>query len=338
METHGVAWETWCASDPIVCRLGSLAELTSSGDGFIGVPLRVGRFQHAWAGCRGQGAIRFLRGANGPGGLAHGGALITAVVDAIGVAKGEEPTQLDLSMKRPVPLLETLSVRVETSPGGICQVHIENDKGDTMAVSKVISSIAASRRGDKDVADISYDEIGKIVNIVPPTLEPNDWLSELQESAQLIPGSRTRCQADGPFVSVLDDRASDEMYFVDHAAIGAIAFGPACEGQPRRAHVGAIGAALDNSFVSLCSKVMGDVKMSASVAVTASFQLKILSSVPLGTTLRMNAAVERIESKNEKHKVFLKATLTDGPIIFAEATSLFLCRGPLGPAFVQSKF
>merc|ERR1712046_245470 len=108
------------------------------------------------------------------------------------------------------------------------------------------------------------------------------------------------------------------------------------EGRPAMAHTGAVAAALDNSFVCLCHKVMGDVPMSAAVALTANFQMEVHNDTPLEVTLRLDTTVDRIESKNGKHKIFMTAVLSQDGQSLASAASLFIAKGPLGHTFVQS--
>lgn len=333
MVKHSEALQHWLATDTVAAGIGPPTGMPSTTSNFVGIPLHVGQIHETWA--TGHGAVRFLPAANGPGSLAHGGAVMTAVVDSCAALAGLEVRQFDLALKRPVPLLETLLVRVEAAPEARYFVTLENAKGEALATSTASGVPLTAFRADTTVAGIDYDELGQLQGVASPQLH-TAWLTELPGVVVPPTVHRNPWIKDGPLISFCDGRAEMQVRAVGRAVVAAVAFGRAAEGQPGVSHVGAVGSALDTSFVCLCHKVMADAPMSAAVALTASFQMEVLCDTPLETTLRLDTAVDRIESKNNKHKVFMTAMLRNGETVLASATSLFIAKGPLEQAFVQS--
>jgi acyl-coenzyme A thioesterase PaaI-like protein len=127
-------------------------------------------------------------------------------------------------------------------------------------------------------------------------------------------GTRRTFVCGGP-----DDERLRLSYFRrerDAALVARVWFGPGSEGPPGFAHGGAVAAALDD--------VMGaGVWLAGNPAVAARIIVDFREMVPL----RLEAVIEtRIEGK-EGRKVTIRAWLTDGDRVFAEAEGLFVTLG-----------
>jgi len=257
-------------------------------------------------------------------------------IDACAALGDLDARRLDLALKRPVPLLESLRLSLEPLPLGDCRVQLYNSAGDVLAASTVRGVTLSTRRSDAAIADVEYGELGELAALEPAKLDAPAWLVESRARGVGVKEDilRNPWTEGGPHVMFLDGRVDMEVWAFGRMTVSAVVFGKSSEGKPGCAHVGAVGAALDNSFVCLCHKVLGDVAMSAAVAVTASFEFQVFGDVSLDATLRMNTTLDRIESRNDKHKVFMKASLRSDKMLLANATSLFIARVPLGEAFV----
>lgn len=137
-------------------------------------------------------------------------------------------------------------------------------------------------------------------------------------------------------MSFLDDRGEYLVAARPPVVHLSVVFGRACEGRPAAAHLGAVATALDNAFVRLLQKALGDVVMNADVAVTASLEVELLGSVPLEAPLAVEARLTKVErGKGDRLKFHLAAALRPaaGGAELARAASLFVGKGSVLPAY-----
>lgn len=106
-----------------------------------------------------------------------------------------------------------------------------------------------------------------------------------------------------------------QLAVADDHAEGKINFSSAYEGPPGLVHGGFVAACFDEFFglVQMLAK-------SVEPAMTGTLTIKYRSPCPLRTDLQLRGWVDRSEGR----KLFLKATISDGERLIAEAEAIFL--------------
>lgn len=99
--------------------------------------------------------------------------------------------------------------------------------------------------------------------------------------------------------------------------VARVVFGDAVDGHPGVVHGGILSLVFDD-LLGFGYEALGDVAM----AVTANLTVDYRAPVPAGTTVRVAATLERREGR----KLYWKASMTstDGEILYAEASSLYI--------------
>ncbi len=117
-----------------------------------------------------------------------------------------------------------------------------------------------------------------------------------------------------PFIGLANPLSPPiEMAYVDGRVIGTVTFGAAYEGPPGCVHGGYVAATFD--------EVLGATQsLSGSQGMTARLIVNYRSPTPLGTELRFEGRLDRIEGR----KIFTEGTLHAGDTLCAEAEGLFI--------------
>ena len=143
----------------------------------------------------------------------------------------------------------------------------------------------------------------------------------------IVPSSWTPCEPfptlkpERSFVNDLvpNDRLRVAYFRVDGTPdLSAKAwFGPGAEGPPGFAHGGSVAAVLDEALG-------GAAWLAGHPVVVARLSVDMREMVPLGTDATVRARVERVDGR----KIYTRAELTDGDVVFASGEALCVVLGP----------
>lgn len=135
------------------------APADAAGAGFKGLPLRAGRAFEALG--PGGGTVRFLSGANGPGGIAHGGAVVMAVVDACEASQDRAVRAVRMQLRRPALLRKDYRAVAGPGPDGKgLRASLEGADGKELCSAAVeLDPDAAAPRRPDDGLDVEFDEV-----------------------------------------------------------------------------------------------------------------------------------------------------------------------------------